>query len=184
MCFTLAARKPRAGNAVIQATLSFRQRCDDGAMTPRLLFRSVAIAEAITWALLITGMLMKYVLKVGEAGVQIGGFVHGLVFLAFGLTALLVGVNQHWGVGLTAIAVATAIVPFGTIPLDRRLEHSRRLDGAWRRTRTEDPRDHTRLSGGLRFMLARPVLLTSVLVLGLVSLMTVLLSVGPPGGAG
>lgn len=152
-------------------------------MSPRLLFRSVAFAEAITWALLIAGMLGKYVLQAGELGVQIGGFLHGLVFLAFGITALLVGVNQHWGPKLTAIAVATAIVPFGTIPLDRGLEKNGHLDGVWRRTRTEDPRDHTRVSGLLRWMLARPVLFTVVLVLGLGTAMTVLMTAGPPGGA-
>jgi integral membrane protein len=151
-------------------------------MSPRLLFRTVAIAEAITWALLIAGMFMKYVLQVGEIGVQIGGFLHGLVFLAFAMTALLVGVNQHWGPALTAIAVATSIVPFGTIPLDRGLEKRGHLDGVWRRTRTDDPRDRTRVSGLLRWMLVRPVLFTLVLALGLGTVMTVLMTAGPPGG--
>ncbi|KGJ72525.1 membrane protein [Cryobacterium roopkundense] len=152
-------------------------------MSPRLLFRTVAIAEAITWTLLIAGMLMKYVLEVGEVGVQVGGFLHGLVFIAFGMTAVLMGVNQHWGPRLTAIAVFTAIVPFATIPLDRRLEKAGRLDGDWRRTRTDDPRDHTGMSAMLRWMLARPVLFTTVLVIGLITIMTTLLFVGPPGGA-
>ena len=151
-------------------------------MTPRLLFRSVAIAEAITWALLIAGMLMKYVLEVGEIGVQIGGFVHGLVFIAFGMTALLVGVNQHWNFRLTAIAMVTAIVPFGTIPLDRRFEKKGLLNGDWRQNRTADPRDHTRVSALLRWMLARPVLLACIMGIALVSIMATLLSIGPPGG--
>ena len=152
-------------------------------MTPRLLFRSIAIAEAVTWAMLITGMLLKYVFEVGEVGVQIGGFVHGLVFIAFGLMALLVGVNQHWGVRLTLIAMITAIVPFGTIPLDRGLEKNGLLDGGWRHTRTDDPRDHTRVSALLRQMLARPVLLTLVMGIALVGVMATLLRIGPPGGA-
>lgn len=151
-------------------------------MSPRLLFRSVAIAEAITWALLITGMLMKYVFDAGEVGVQVGGFVHGLVFIAFGMTAVLLAVNQHWSARLTALAVITAIVPFGTIPLDRGLGKRGLLDGGWRRTRTDDPRDHTRVSALLRWMLVRPALFTSILLLGLVAIMTTLLSVGPPGG--
>ncbi|MDH6238394.1 DUF3817 domain-containing protein [Cryobacterium sp. CG_9.6] len=151
-------------------------------MSPRLLFRSVAIAEAITWALLITGMLMKYVFDAGEVGVQVGGFVHGLVFIAFGMTAVLLAVNQHWSARLTALAVITAIVPFGTIPLDRGLEKRGLLDGGWRRTRTDDPRDHTRVSALLRWMLVRPALFTTVLLLGLVAIMTALLRVGPPGG--
>ncbi|TDW30038.1 DUF3817 domain-containing protein [Cryobacterium psychrophilum] len=152
-------------------------------MSPRILFRSVAIAEAITWALLITGMLLKYVLNVGDAGVRVGGFVHGLVFIAFGMTAVLLAVNQHWGPRLAALAVVTAIIPFGTIPLDRGLEKRGLLDGDWRSTRTDDPRDQTRVSALLRWMLARPALFTTVLVLGLVAIMTTLLAVGPPGGA-
>ena len=152
-------------------------------MSPRLLFRSVAIAEAITWALLITGMLMKYVLNAGEAGVQIGGFLHGLVFIAFGMTAVVTAVNQHWGPRLTALAIVTAIIPFGTIPLDRGLEKRGLLDGGWRRSRTDDPRDHTRVSALLRWMLVRPALFTAVLALSLIVIMTVLLTIGPPGGA-
>ena len=152
-------------------------------MTPRLLFRTVAIAEAITWTLLIAGMLMKYVLQVGEVGVQVGGFLQGLVFIAFGMTAVLVGINQHWGRRLTLIAAVTAIVPFGTIPLDRGLEKRGLLDGDWRRARTDDPRDHTRVSALLRWMLARPALFTTVLAVGLVAIMSTLLVVGPPGGS-
>ena len=150
-------------------------------MTPRLLFRSVAIAEAITWALLIAGMLMKYVLEVGEIGVQVGGFLHGLVFIAFGLTAGFVGVNQHWGPRLTLLAMITAIVPFGTIPLDRGLEKNGQLDGGWRHARTDDPRDHTRVSALLRWMLARPALLIGIMGIVLVSIMATLLTIGPPG---
>jgi integral membrane protein len=152
-------------------------------MTPRLLFRSVAVAEAITWALLIAGMFLKYVLEVGELGVQIGGFLHGLVFIAFGLTAGFVGVNQHWGPRLTAIAMVTAIVPFVTIPLDRGLEKNGLLDGDWRRTRTNDPRDHTRVSALLRWALARPALLVTIMGVSLVSIMATLLTIGPPGGS-
>lgn len=151
-------------------------------MSPRLLFRTVAIAEAVTWTLLIAGMLMKYVLQIGEVGVQIGGFVHGLVFIAFGMTAVLMAVNQHWSARLTLVAVVTAIVPFGTIPLDRWLEKRGLLDGSWRRTRTEDPRDQTRVSALLRWMLVRPALFTTVLAIGLIAIMSTLLSVGPPGG--
>jgi len=170
-----------------------RQVCDDEGnhatcpyfwsvipVSPRILFRTVAIAEAVTWALLIGGMLMKYVLQVGEVGVQVGGFLHGLVFIAFGMTAVLMAVNQHWSARLTVIAVVTSIIPFGTIPLDRWLEKRGHLSGTWRRVRTDDPRDHTRVSAVLRWMLVRPALFTTVLVLGLVAIMTTLLSVGPP----
>ena len=37
-------------------------------MTPRLLFRRLAFAEAVTWALLLTGMFLKYVTETTELG--------------------------------------------------------------------------------------------------------------------
>lgn len=152
-------------------------------MSPRLLFRTVAIAEAITWSLLIGGMLQKYVAEAGEFGVQIGGFLHGLVFLAFGITAVLVGVNARWSLRLQVLAVVTAVVPFATIPLDRWLERRRMLEGPWRRTRTEDPRDHTRTAALLRWLVNRPVRFGAGLVACLAVLMGALLVAGPPGGS-
>ena len=152
-------------------------------MSPRSLYRFVSIAEAITWSLLIIGMLLKYVVQAGEWGVQIGGFLHGLVFIAYGMTAVFVGVNQHWTARFIALACLTAIIPFATIPFDHALERRGVLNGRWRHTRTSDPRDHTRLSALLRWMLARPVLLLGVLGVALVSIMATLLTIGPPGGA-
>ena len=154
-------------------------------MSPRLLYRTLSIAEAITWTILITAMLLKYVFAPGEFGdgaVRVGGFVHGLVFLAYGITAVLVGINQHWRLRLMLLAVATAVVPYATIPFDRWLERRTLLDGDWRREATSDPRDHTLVSRLLRVGLARPVLLASVLMVGLVGVFTVMLSLGPPGG--
>ncbi|WP_104190934.1 DUF3817 domain-containing protein [Cryobacterium sp. Y82] len=150
-------------------------------MSPRSLYRFVSIAEAITWSLLIIGMLLKYVVRAGEWGVQIGGFLHGLVFIAYAMTAVFIGVNQHWKARLIALACLTAIIPFATIAFDRALERRGALDGGWRSTRTSDLRDHTRLSALLRWMLARPVLLASIMGIALVSIMATLLTIGPPG---
>jgi integral membrane protein len=154
-------------------------------VSPRLLYRTVAIAEAITWTLLIGGMLLKYVFAPGEFGdaaVRVGGFVHGLVFLAYGITAVLVGVNQHWRPRVMLVALATAVVPYATIPFDRWLERRGMLTGHWRREATSDPRDNTPASRLLRVGLARPVLFASVLAVGLVAVFTTLLLLGPPGG--
>jgi hypothetical protein len=78
--------------------------------------------------------------------------------------------------------VSTAVVPYATIPFDRWLERRTLLDGGWRREATDDPRDHTVVSRLLRVGLARPLLLASVLVVGLVAVFTTLLVMGPPGG--
>ena len=152
-------------------------------MSPRSLYRFVSVAEAITWSLLIIGMLLKYVAEAGQWGVQIGGFLHGLVFLAYGMTAVFVGVNQHWSVRLIALACLTAVIPFATLPFDRTLERRGALNGGWRTTRTDDPRDHTGVSALLRWMLARPILLAGIMGVALVSIMATLLLIGPPGGS-
>lgn len=150
--------------------------------SPRALYRTVAIAEAVTWTLLIGGMIVKYGLRAGELGVQVGGFLHGLVFLAYGMTAVLVGLNQRWSVRLIGLGLLTAVVPYATIPFDRRLERTGRLDGPWRTTATEDPRDHTPLGAALRWVLNHPVLLAVGLVLALAAIFATLLALGPPGG--
>jgi integral membrane protein len=155
-------------------------------VSPRPLYRTLSVAEAVTWTLLIIGMLLKYVVAPGEFGdaaVRVSGFVHGLVFLGYGMTAVLVGINQHWRPRLMLVAVATAVVPYATIPFDHWLERRNLLAGGWRRDATDDPRDTTVLSRLLRIGLARPLLFASALAVGLVAVFTTLLMLGPPGGA-
>ena len=55
-------------------------------MSPVRLYRLVARAEAFTWALLLTGMFLKYVTDTTELGVRVFGMVHGVVFIAYCLT--------------------------------------------------------------------------------------------------
>ncbi len=151
-------------------------------MSPRLFYRTLAFAEAVTWTLLIIAMVLKYAFGAGGLPVQIAGSLHGFVFISYALTAGLVGVNQHWPKRLTALAVATAIIPYATIPFDLKMDRSGKLDGAWRRTATADPRDHTSVSRLLRWMLRRPAVLGGVFVLAVVVIMGTLLVIGPPGG--
>ncbi|WP_211229367.1 DUF3817 domain-containing protein [Nakamurella lactea] len=153
-------------------------------LSPRRFYRIVAIAETVTWTLLIIGMLLKYVAKAGGLPVLIAGSLHGLVFISYGLTAVLVGVNQRWNTRLIVAAVLTAVVPYATIPFDNRLERRQLLEGGWRTTATDDPRDHTAVSRLLRWMLGRPAVLTGVFVALVVVIMVTLLLIGPPGGRG
>ncbi len=150
-------------------------------MSPKRLFRSLAVAEAVTWTILIVAMILKYGAGL-DAAVLVGGSIHGLVFLAYAFAAVLVGVNQRWRLGIIAVAVLAAVVPYATVPLELRLAGRGRLDGEWRRERTEHPLDARVVDRLLRWFLARPALLTAVAVLGVAAVFAVLLIVGPPGG--
>ncbi|MEI5674195.1 MULTISPECIES: DUF3817 domain-containing protein [unclassified Nocardioides] len=107
-------------------------------MTPLKLFRTVAVAEAITWALLLTGMFLKYVTETTEAVVSVGGMLHGIVFIAYVLTTLVVAVDQKWSTGRTVLGVVSSIPPFFTVLFDRYAEHRGLLGTTWR-LRTETP---------------------------------------------
>ncbi|WP_052323548.1 DUF3817 domain-containing protein [Leifsonia xyli] len=96
-------------------------------MPPRLLYRTLAIAEAATWTLLLAGMLLKYAVKVGDWPVVVAGSLHGFVFLSYAIVATLVNVNQRWRLPLIVLAVVTAIVPYATVPFDLWADRS----GGW-----------------------------------------------------
>ena len=65
-------------------------------MSPRTLYRRIALAEVVTWALLLLGMLLKYVTRTTDLAVTVFGLVHGVVFIAFCIVTLLLWVNQRW----------------------------------------------------------------------------------------
>lgn len=149
--------------------------------TPQGLFRVVAIAEAITWTLLITALIVRATTGFALA-VTVAGGIHGFVFLAYGATAILVAVNQRWHAGVAAIAIVSAIVPYATIPVELWLARSGRLDGSWRREATDDPRDKHWIDRTMRWFLRRPIVLVLLIVVAVAVLFAVLLTIGPPGG--
>jgi integral membrane protein len=101
-------------------------------MTPLLLFRRTAIAEAVTWALLLTGMFLKYVTDTTELGVRVFGMVHGVVFIAYCLTTVLVGVDQRWSRGRLLVGLLASVPPFFTVVFDRNAEKHEALGTTWR----------------------------------------------------
>ena len=68
--------------------------------------RGVAVAEAVTWALLLFGMFLKYVTETTELGVRVFGMLHGVVFIAYCLTTVVVAVDQRWSRGRAAARAA------------------------------------------------------------------------------
>lgn len=149
--------------------------------TPLALFRTLAIAEAISWTLLITGLVLRAAVGL-DIAVTIGGGIHGFVFLSYGATAVLVAKNQRWQGVPTIVAIGSAIVPYATIPTEIWLYRSGRLRGAWRLDAGTDPRDgawHDRL---MRALLRRPWILAVLVAALVIVIFVVLLVVGPPGG--
>jgi len=148
-------------------------------VTPKQLFRLAAIAEAITWTLLITALIVRA--TTGFAlGVTIAGGIHGFVFLAYGATAVLLAVNQRWHPGVAITAIASAIIPYATIPAEIWLARTGRLEGAWRREETDDPRDRVWIDRLARWFIRHPLLLLLVIAAAVVVLFVVLLTAGPP----
>ena len=148
--------------------------------TPYSAFRLVAIAEAITWTLLISALILRAVAG-WDLAVSIAGGIHGFVFLSYGATAILVALNSRWRVGPTVLAVVSAVIPYATIPVERWLHRRGLLDGAWRTDET--PADERRWYDGLlRWFLLRPWALILLIAAAVIALFVVLLIVGPPGG--
>lgn len=100
-------------------------------MTPIRVFRTVAVAEAVTWALLLVGIVLKRVTHTTELGVQVFGMLHGVVFIAFCLLTVLVAVDQRWSRGRLLLGLVSAVPPFATVPFDRYAERRGLLDDRW-----------------------------------------------------
>lgn len=147
--------------------------------SPHSLFRSLGIAEAISWTLLIGGLILRATLQ-WDLAVTIGGGIHGFVFLAYGTTAVLVAKNQRWRPYPTAVAIVSAVIPYATIPADIWLTRSSRLSGSWRLHATEDPRDHLWHDRLMRLVIRHPVKSVVVGFLGVAVVFTVLVVLGPP----
>jgi integral membrane protein len=76
----------------------------------------VALAEAVSWAGLLAGMYFKYVGSPRtEIGVKVFGMAHGLVFIAFVVTAVLAGIAFKWAAGTWLLALLASVVPLCSV---------------------------------------------------------------------
>ncbi|AGB24863.1 integral membrane protein [Mycobacterium sp. JS623] len=79
-------------------------------------FRLVALAEAVSWVGLLVGMYFKYLgTPRTEIGVKVFGMAHGLVFIAFVVTGLLVGIAYKWAARTWLLALLASIVPLASV---------------------------------------------------------------------
>lgn len=87
------------------------------AMTVRH-FRYLAVAEAASFLiLLLVAMPLKYT-EVTEAGVQIMGPIHGILFIAYVAFAIAVKETAGWTLTQTFWILVGAVVPFGGFVVD------------------------------------------------------------------
>jgi integral membrane protein len=93
-----------------------------------LLFKAVAIAEAVSWAGLLVGMYLKHVAGTTEVGVQVFGALHGGIFLAYVALVLLLARNLRWGPWVTLTGLACSVPPFATLAFEVWASRNGRLD--------------------------------------------------------
>ncbi len=146
---------------------------------PLRLFRTVAIAEAITWALLLVGMVLKYVTETTDVAVSVFGMLHGVVFISYALIAVIVAVDQRWSAGRSVVALLASIPPFCTVLFDVLAERRGAFATTWRLTApSSDPAN--RLDRPVGWLLRHPGRGALVGVVAVAVLTVVALLVGPP----
>ena len=84
-------------------------------------FRAVAVAEAISWLLLIVATVVKYTAD-NAIGVHVMGPVHGVLFLAYVGLVLDVRSRLGWNARTTLVVLADAIIPGGGFAVARRAD--------------------------------------------------------------
>ena len=82
-------------------------------------FRMVALAEGISFlVLLFIAMPVKYMLGHPEL-VKFTGWLHGLLFVAYLILLAQVTTVRRWNTMKVILALIASILPFGTLVLDR-----------------------------------------------------------------
>lgn len=86
------------------------------------LFRMVAIAEGISFLiLLLIAMPLKYYANMPEA-VQYFGWAHGLLFVIYLALAFELGAQLNKGFSWLVGAFVASLLPFGTFVFDRQFQ--------------------------------------------------------------
>ena len=87
-------------------------------MTPK--FRIVALLEAVSYLALLTASVVHRGLD-GPDLVGVLGPIHGILFLAYLLLALLVREEQGWTAWQTILVIVASALPFGAFVVNSRM---------------------------------------------------------------
>lgn len=83
-------------------------------------FRVVALVEAVSYLILLVGVVAKYGFD-EPVGVRVMGPVHGVIFLAYAALAFTVREQLRWTAQHTAAVLAAAVIPLGGYLVQRSL---------------------------------------------------------------
>ncbi len=84
-------------------------------------FRIIAIAEGISFLLLLgIAMPLKYFADMPMA-VKIMGWIHGLLFILYGCALLQAGIAPRWSLGKMTVLFIASLLPFGPFVADARV---------------------------------------------------------------
>lgn len=84
-------------------------------------FRKTALAEGVSYILLLgIGSTLKRLIG-EERPLMVLGMLHGVLFIAFVILLLLVWQKYKWSFGKVALAFGLSLIPFGTFYLEKRL---------------------------------------------------------------
>ncbi len=147
-------------------------------MAPRTLYLRLALAEMVTWTLLILGMIGKYGFGL-EWATTVGGSIHGFVFLCYAVTTIAVWTDKRWSFGTGVLGLASAVIPYATYPFERSVERRGLLAGPWRLGPDGDaPR--TLPERLLAFALRSPILAIVVALVLIAIVFAILVTAGKP----
>ena len=84
------------------------------------IFRIIAFLEGVSYLLLLfIAMPIKYLID-NENYVKILGMPHGLLFILYVLTALLIRKEKKWSLINLFIVLVASLIPFGTFYIDQK----------------------------------------------------------------
>lgn len=80
-----------------------------------VLFKIAAIAEAIGWSLLITGIILRSLMHGNQTPVVVAGRIHGTLFISYIIAAIACGPSLRWSLPRTVVAGLCSVPPYGSL---------------------------------------------------------------------
>lgn len=91
------------------------------------IFRIFAFSEAVGWTCLIVGVVYHTnQLPLNSSVLMIAGRIHGMLFIAYFVIALLSARSMKWGLGRIIPALIAGVMPYGSLIFEQMIAYGRR----------------------------------------------------------